>query len=193
MSEANCWKYYQWGNNYGFPWTWSVTTSSTQVDASSYWPWNYYSSSTFIAVSVWDWSSVRNDNLWWWVTWTNEAMQWPCPSWYHVPTISERETVGEIWRILWLNDWDNDHWDWVKTYLKMPFAGERGYSSSVESQGTIALYWSSTVYEASYARDLRADSSWLNPNTSWFRSDGDSIRPFKNEPVQPDTSRTKLF
>ena len=68
LSEANCGKYYQWGNNYWFAWNWSVTTSSTQVDASSYWPWNYYSSSTFITRSD-DWSSVKNDNLRWWVTW----------------------------------------------------------------------------------------------------------------------------
>lgn len=71
LSQANCGKYYQWGNNYWFPFTWAVTTSSTQVDASNYWPWNYYSSSTFITTSwtPWDWSSVQNDNLWWWVTW----------------------------------------------------------------------------------------------------------------------------
>ena len=71
LSEANCWKYYQWWNNYGFAWTGTVTTSSTQVDASNYWPWNYYSNSTFITVSTspYDWASVQNDNLWWWVTW----------------------------------------------------------------------------------------------------------------------------
>lgn len=66
LSEANCWKYFQWWNNYGFAWTWSVTTSSTKVDASNYWPWNYYSSSTFITTNITDWSSVQNDNLWWW-------------------------------------------------------------------------------------------------------------------------------
>lgn len=71
LSEANCGKYYQWGNNYWFAWTWSVTTSLTKVDASTYWPWNYYSSSTFISGSV-DWSSVYNDNLRWWVSqWTS--------------------------------------------------------------------------------------------------------------------------
>lgn len=71
LSEANCWYYYQWWNNYGFPWTWTVTNSSTKVDASSYWPWNYYNSSTFITVgsSPYNWSSVQNDNLRWWVTW----------------------------------------------------------------------------------------------------------------------------
>lgn len=72
LSEANCGKYYQRWNNYWFSRTGSVTTSSTQLDASSYWPntnnW-YYSSDIFI---IWngDWSSVHNDDLWWDTTWT---------------------------------------------------------------------------------------------------------------------------
>jgi hypothetical protein len=68
LSETNCGKYYQWGNNYGFPFTWSVTTSGTQVDASNYWPWNYYSSSTFItrSSSPYRWDTTDNWNLWWW-------------------------------------------------------------------------------------------------------------------------------
>jgi hypothetical protein len=69
LTEANMGNMYQWGNNYWFPSTWTISnTSSTQVDASAYWPWNYYSSSTFITGSD-DWSSVHNDNLRWWVTW----------------------------------------------------------------------------------------------------------------------------
>lgn len=71
MSEANCWLVYQRWNNYGFPYSWIVATSSTKVDASWYWPWNYYSSATFITVT-WadtDWSSVENNNLWWYETW----------------------------------------------------------------------------------------------------------------------------
>ena len=73
LTDANCGYFFQWGNNYWFAHSWNVTTSSTQVDASGYWPWNYYNSSTFITrtSSPWGWSSVRNDNLWWWVTqWT---------------------------------------------------------------------------------------------------------------------------
>lgn len=68
LSGTNCWKYYQRWNNYWFPRTWSVTTSSTQVDASAYWPWNYYSSSTFItrSSSPYGWDSTDNWNLWWW-------------------------------------------------------------------------------------------------------------------------------
>lgn len=72
LTESNCWKFYQWWNNYWFPYTWATTTSSTLVDASSYWPWNYYSSSTFVTTSwnsVLNWDSSNNDNLWWRTTW----------------------------------------------------------------------------------------------------------------------------
>lgn len=68
LTQANMWNKYQWWNNYWFPSTWNVTTSSTRVNAQNYWPWNYYSSSTFITVGY-DWSSVQNDNLRWWVDW----------------------------------------------------------------------------------------------------------------------------
>ena len=72
LSEANCGKYYQWWNNYWFPRTWNVTTSSTKVDASWYWPntvnW-YYESDTFITGGG-NWSSVRNGDLRWDVSWT---------------------------------------------------------------------------------------------------------------------------
>lgn len=69
LSQVNCWYYYQRWNNNGFAWTWNVTTSSTQVDASWYWPTNPYSSDTFITWNE-DWSSVSNDDLWWDTSWT---------------------------------------------------------------------------------------------------------------------------
>lgn len=66
LSEANGGYYYQRWNNYGFPRTWTIANqSTTQVDASNYWPWNYYSSDTFIKNS-WRWDSTDNWNLWWW-------------------------------------------------------------------------------------------------------------------------------
>ena len=105
LSEANCWKYYQWWNNYGFAWTWSVTTSSTQVDASSYWPWNYYSSSTFItrSSSPYDWSSVQNDNLRWWVSAATDPtpttpVDIVCNNWAIKYSLNELDpTEIEIW------------------------------------------------------------------------------------------------
>lgn len=72
-SDTNCGYFYQWWNNYGFPHSWTVTTSSTKVDASAYWPGNYYSSDTFITSST-DWSSSNKDNLRWWVTWVQQIL-----------------------------------------------------------------------------------------------------------------------
>ena len=74
LAESNCGKFYQRGNNYWFPFTWATSTPSAQVDASSYWPWNYYSSSNFrIASNDSDWFTPVNYNLRWWVTWVSPA------------------------------------------------------------------------------------------------------------------------
>lgn len=81
LSQANCWYFFQRWNNYWFPRTWPTTTSSTAIDTEWYWPWNYYSSSTFITIS-WDWSNPSNNDLRWWVTgitkWPNvkEVYKW---------------------------------------------------------------------------------------------------------------------
>ena len=75
LSGANCWKLFQWGNNYWFSYDHNnVVDSTTQVNVDNYWPWNYYSSSTFTAPIYWwnrfyDWALNANDNLRWWVTW----------------------------------------------------------------------------------------------------------------------------
>lgn len=75
-SESNCGYFFQRGNNYPFPRSWTLTTSSTKVDASNYWPWNYYYSDVFIyGVSGNRWDSSNNTNLRWWVsqwTWTDD-------------------------------------------------------------------------------------------------------------------------
>ena len=124
LSEANCGKYYQWWNNYWFARTWSITTSSTKVNAQNYWPWNYYSSSTFITVSGNDRSSVRNDNLRWWVTWIKtkqveakavylwDAKVRPALPKYRTFTISrtEKNNMSSGWTYsddaAWLTAWD---------------------------------------------------------------------------------------
>lgn len=72
LSEANCGKFYQWWNNYWFSFTGPSTTTTTPVDASTYWPWNYYSGSTFIlpgSTYSYKRDTSWNQNLRWWVTW----------------------------------------------------------------------------------------------------------------------------
>ena len=132
LSEANCGKFYQRWNNYWFPWTWTVTTSSTQVDTTWYWPWNYYSSSTFITSGTfpYDWSTTKNANLRWWETWmvikhiwnvkevyVGTTKVWPEEKWdyyYSDDSFNEYQSlvdsVGSVqfvdtWRRFRFNDW----------------------------------------------------------------------------------------
>ena len=77
ISEANSWYFYQFWNNYWFPWVWNSSTvnvSNTAVDITWYWPNNYYNNDTFVWIPapgsistqrwIWDWS-----DLWWGVSW----------------------------------------------------------------------------------------------------------------------------
>jgi len=178
-----CWYYFQWWNNYWFPTAWSVATSKTQVDASEYWPWHYYSSSTFITKNPWD--SSNNNNLRWWEDGTNEAMQWPCPEWYHVP--SSGEWLG-LSTMLWYNGSEDGEGsiqaiNRLINELYIPFAGYRYYSSAgALNRGAIAYYWSSTAYSAGGEFILSFYSSGLYPQNGNYRSNGYSVRCFKNSP-----------
>lgn len=147
LSESNCWYFYQQGNNYWFPWTWSVTTSSTKVNAQNYWPWNYYSSSTFI--TVWgNWDSSNNTNLRWWVSqqsWTKSV---------EVQNIY----IGEYGWKPWVNtvayypltdNFNDESWNWynltnswwsITTYGWVKCAYYSG-STSVYSQNTSVPVW----------------------------------------------------
>lgn len=75
LSESNCWWYFQRWNNYMFPFTWSITTTYWYVDATNYWPWNYYSDSTFIksTLSSRDWCYPTNNDLRWRTTWPQQT------------------------------------------------------------------------------------------------------------------------
>ena len=89
--------YYQWWNNHPFSYhKQNNQYTNERVDASWYWPNNRFIWNKFIKWSE-DWSTVSNDNLWWW-EWDSEEngyndgwnRQWPCPDGYHVPSVWER-------------------------------------------------------------------------------------------------------
>ena len=221
LSESNCGYYYQWGNNYWFSFNWSVSTSSTQVDASWYGPWNYYYSSTFVFGSVdnLDWSSVQNDDLWWWETWVQykpvdiikryygwktindySAMRWPCPEGFHIATISEWQSLMWTWSHLWA--WNiNWRWDDVKLYLRIPFAWIRfpqNWDTTYNGtnwQWYSANLWTSTGPSTSddTARSFQITASSVRLDAISVRSAGYSVRPFKDVPVAPDSSWTTLY
>ena len=149
--SASTWSYgyhYQWWNNHWFEscytngcktFPWGETWSSTKIDASGFWPGNYYSWDIFYnAISIsenWDWSSVQNDNLRWW-EWDDETnwygltsnnpisgRQWPCPNWYHVPSIWEWSELQVIWYNNSFYD-DLPIWDlWYIDNEDMPMSG----------------------------------------------------------------------
>lgn len=182
LSESNCGWYFQRWNNYMFHWTWN-TTSSTLVDTTGYWPWNYYNDSTFITTIEVDWSTVDNNDLWWDTTNTLIARQWPCDSWYHVPTESESTALVNAMTTLGI---DTSNGDCVKAYLKMPFAG---YCSSTEAEafhvGVAGHLWESSEWGAGMSRRRRCDSSSLSTQYRTGRAFGMPVRPFKNNPIHP--------
>ena len=224
LSEANCGKFYQWGNNYWFPRTWTVTTSATQVDASNYWPWNYYSSDTFItrSVSLYDWSSVQNDDLWWWVTWVQQspadiveryywgktisdysAMRWPCPEGFHVPKSSERSAVINAWVSLWARttSWTTSVTNF-RTYLKLPnivylFPGNwlpwTWWTPQHRYYWWCRQTWNDWSWRYCDALDVVEDYWW----SIWVENTSSNhwcpVRPFKDKPVIPDSTWTTLY
>ena len=151
LGDPTYWYHFQWWNNYGFTTDWTITTSSTQVDASGYWPWNYYSNSSFI---TWfeDWSSTPNSNLWGWSEDDNtfnvndetrklnnaSERQWPCPEWFHVPSYWELKKISNM---LWDNQME------IHNQLLIPLAGYRDKNNASIGHDDFSNYaslWSSS-------------------------------------------------
>ncbi len=117
-------------------------------------------------VTPYDWRSDNNNNRW--VT----ANQGPCPAGYHVPTNTEWDTAKSF------GAWSNN----VNTFesdLKLPSAGNRSrIDGLLYNQGTLGIYWSSTV-DGTNARHLlfRSSAAFTSIN---FRANGFTVRCLKN-------------
>ena len=187
---------YQWWNNYWFPYAWAswwtISKSPTKVNAGSYWPWNYYSWSTFIYSwsENWDWSSSQNDNLGWNTTDTLVARRWPCDEWFHVPTNSELtwllsslKTITGLSTITWNNLW---------TYILLPVFWRLSWSNWSWASNNYRFLWSSTAnWTTSYYLETANTTGAYTASVGrawWF-----SVRPFKNTPVTPDESWTVIY
>lgn len=190
LSEANCGKFYQRWNNYGFPRSGATSVyQNSNVNASTYWPNNYYSNRRF---RWWTntvyWDTSKNNNLWWWTTDTYTARKWPCDVWWHIPSYNDLIFVSNI---AWNSKTD------TPARLKLPPAWElERYDWTLSNNWTRYFMWSSDwvswwerwVYWSIWY--TISPPSWTegSPKKYWY-----SIRPFKNEAVQPDSSRTKLY
>ena len=209
-NENAYWFYYQWWNNYGFINSWSVPyLVSTQINITWkwYWPWNYYSSATFVkrlgSPNRWDtdtgsttYTTYGNLNLWWWENTSNPDSwrQWPCPENYHVPDALERRAAYNLFKswadTVWsgyCNTLDDNTTYRAKCFaskLALPFAGRRvNDGSTILSKGTYGYYWSSVPYPAGTNSSyyLQVGSYNIYPNSNEYgRANGFSVRCFKN-------------
>lgn len=120
----------------------------------------------------------------------NFATQWPCPDLFHVPLSSEWNSVKSIWTALggWSTDWTN-----FGIALKLPIAGRRNYATSNVGSSSTGYYWHSTRYNTYSAYCLSFSSTAITTGNTFYRSYGSSVRWFKNSPVVPTSSWTKLY
>jgi len=204
LSEANCGYYYQRWNNYGFPRTWSVTTSSTQVDASTYWPWNYYSSSTFITRSSdpYRWDTTDNWNLWWWETWVvtlNNVIN-------NTGVLSVNGQTGDV---TIQTGWTYTAWDWIdidannvisvdSTYMSWYIPRSNGIrpdnlADSVLYYGEYLNWWVTTaLWLASDQIGVKANIDQQNRNRAYLEYYNWAVDLYLSDTVS-GTSTTAMY
>ncbi len=177
-SEDSYWYMYQWGNNYGFPGTWTSLPSSqvatkkiVVVNLTEFWPTSdgkiqYYSGVFVIAPDNiglsnnerYDWATVANNNIWWNTTNTNEARQWPCPDGWHVPSMEEWSGVMAYWKA-WSWNWSMNLNNFISD-LKLPRAGSRARSTAnLQKTGEWWFYTSTSTWKTAYAFTF---ANWAN-------------------------------
>lgn len=125
------WYYYQRWNNYWFSQD-NINVVEHKVESTEKW----YYSDKFISFSdkYEDWLVKSNDNLRWSKSDKYEDKQGPCPNWWHIPTIDERNYVLEntmfdkllipeanslIGNGSLFNDWTNSKHAWLWTSSKV--------------------------------------------------------------------------
>jgi hypothetical protein len=193
LSFANMWYGYQRWNNYWWKyWVNPTSVSTSMVNASTYWPWNYYNSSTFIKLQPENdyWDSSNNQNLWGGTTGTYEAMRWPCDEWWHIPSRADATTlVNAISSITWSVNWTK-----IKQYCKLP---DRlpGITRATAQWGSESRCWItySSKYNIYSCWMLYLPTNWTYTiNENRRMSEGLPCRAFSNTFIQPTTSRIKL-
>lgn len=213
-SENSFWYYFQRWNNYGFSLnTWKINTEEKQVNINWYWP-SEYSNSTF---NIWEYGeriSINTNsntklNLWWgwldseennrWINNTNYTQknrQWPCPNWYHVPSLWEWNILFESWIEIYTWQWYKleclfNGVKWLKmisfnnhcnerifvnsfiTTFKIPLAGSLVYRNLYHND--LTNFWTST-----YRWSFEVWERYINSNRHPTYADAMPIRCFSN-------------
>jgi len=166
---------YQWGRGNDGHQIRTPLSGETTTISSTDTPGN----TNFIKVSSspYDWRSGQNANLWQGVNGMNN----PCPTGYRVPTDTElnaeRNNGGTgFWGT---GSAQNNAAGAFASVLKLPVAGYRTFSGSLDLVGNSGRYWSSTVSVA--LAGVLAYSSSTALMSSSDRANGFSVRCIKGE------------
>ena len=124
---------------------------------------------SFITINSggYDWRSPNNNNLWQGVNGVNN----PCPSGYRLPTETELNAERTSWS-------QNNSGGAFASPLKLPLAGQRLFSGSVNGGSSIGYYWSSSVlsFNSHYLSFVSSDASV----SIYYRARGFSVRCIKD-------------
>ena len=205
------WYYFQWWNNYGFETNGERIIDNIyfwQTDASDY-SWNKpYVSWAFIAW-IWNRNYTHNQSLWWWGEdtleneyWLNSIThyqrQWPCPAWYHVPSMWEINSLLS-WRWSLYSGWKNLWWkttllyyfsnEWLSEKFKndflIPLPGFiRNTSWSLDEQWIVTFLWTTSSFSGSIHR-TSLNTKWMYNNYSNLYGYWYQIRCFKDNKIYP--------
>ena len=174
--------YFQWWNNYGFPWYNNVAVDyNGSIDASNY-AWNNpYVSNKFIAWSSY-WDDSYNTDLWWDSTDMQAARQWPCPAWFHIPTLDEWNDLIDAYASYSEDSYGSSAFrEWFQDAFKIPLAGRMRYSNgNIENEWSHARIWAS---------DSNGGTAWrfylwwntVDINNNSEKAYGYQVRCFKND------------
>lgn len=165
-------------------------TMSDTTSKNSY--WNYYSwwalsNRNNIAADTY---AVAND----WEYWNN-GNQSICPTWYHIPTKSEWTTIiSALSTLLWIATLN---YDYARQYLLLPRAWQMTDSWTTIEYSETSWWWYYWTADKSWTTTsflLRSTSS--NLYSTWTAINDKrwlTVRVFKNDAVQPDSTWTVLY
>ena len=178
-ADANAYGwYYQWGRaTDGHQLAAAATTTTLSLTDTVAAP----DTNKFIInnTSPYDWRATKNDNLWQGVAGVNN----PCPAGYRLPTSAEFTALTYALGLTTVGGTQigtSGYPDALyASTLKLPLAGDRGYSGSWSGQGSYGYFWSSSPSGTSAAY-LFFSSTNVSPASTYYRAIGFSVRCLKN-------------
>ena len=173
------WNVYEWWNNYPFnAQPEMLITSSTPVNTTWYWPWNYYYDNVY---TIWNsdarWDIPNNDNLWWDTTDTELARRWPCQEWWHIPSRVDIYSLCDMLGYIILKSiWSMSTTDYQSYLLIWPnYILDNNWTTSTEAGSNSWSIRLSTPWWILYWYQYYSWPWSINTNIKWT-----PIRPFKN-------------